>query len=209
MTAAQEQYAKGMRQRIMAICSKRGWDYEESHRNFEAWVGVASLRAMTIDQLKEILGVLGSSGAAAGGRYERPSRPLDEMTTKEERAGGMATEKQIRYASLIARRYAELKGIPPEKAFKGYHKWLKHHSGEDTVAFCDKYQASKIISMMEIQFIKEFGKDEYRKLTGKTWQYRGKKYTKYTEAAKHTRKYRYKDNYSGAGVPSEPPLNEE
>lgn len=181
---------KTIRQTIMITIRQKHphWDEEFRRDMFQEWVGERRLTKMSPEQLTRVMAIVNDSGA-----IENPSTPLPEMAPNWGlRAPGMSTNKQIYYASLMARRYAELKGIPADKAFTAWHDWARRYCKIDHISFCTSRQASRAISIMEGVFIKEFGAAEYESLTGKTWQYRGKAYRDCKTRTEHTRKYTHK-----------------
>jgi len=174
MTEKQISYAKSLRQQIMITAkSGYGWDNEEAHDHFRSLGYGDSLRALSIRDLKELLQTLRHPGIA------KPGKPLAEMDVHRKSANCMATEKQIRYAGILAARYAALKGIPSGKAFDAWHRFVNKYQKIDAIQFCKKVKASEVISVMERVFITTFGAHEFRALTGKTWMYNGQAYKKY------------------------------
>lgn len=174
MTDKQEAYARKLRQMIMAVATaKQGWDYPTSHTYFDMWGFGTSLRALDIDQLLELLATV------RGHSYAKPGKPIKEMNAHRKSAPGMATDKQIRYAGVLAGRYAQLRGISQKNAFASWHDWVCKYQGIDALQWVTKGKATETISVMERVFITTFGVNEFVALTGKDWARRSPKYAKY------------------------------
>lgn len=187
MTAKQEAYAKQLRQTIMAIA--RGylkWSAEEAHGYFIQWGFGDSLRKLDVGSLRELETQIASVAGIADPKRCRhtptaPGAPLKEFKPKRPSAAGMATPKQLAYAGILAKRYAEKKGIPQEKAFEAWHAFVSKYQKIDHLMWCTKQQATKVIAVMERVFITTFDNDAFYELTGHTWQYRGTTYQKYNK----------------------------
>lgn len=189
MTAAQEKYATMLRQKIMATAKAGlGWDSDTAHQNFAAWGYGESLRQLTIDDLLQLKSTLYQAISGARVDYkrqrvqpEKPGKPLPEVQAERKSAKLMATEHQINYAGVLARRYAELRKIPADEAFACWHEFVNKYQKIDHIQWCSKRKATVVLAVMERAFITTFGADEFYQLTGHTWMYRGERYAKYCQ----------------------------
>jgi hypothetical protein len=187
MSPAQEELAKKLRQIVMIEARKNGWSQEEAHEYFEEWGYGKSLRELTIDQLHEVKRLILRARDGKRDIPLKPTTPLDEITPNSSSAEGMATPKQVYYAGVLARRYAELRGISADDSFTAWHHFVSKYQKIDHIQFCTKNKATKVIAIMERAFITTFGNKEFHDLTGHTWQYRGKRYRKYGGTPEHPR----------------------
>jgi hypothetical protein len=188
MTPAQEKLVRKLRQIVMIEAGKNGWNREEAHEYFEEWGYGKSLRELSIDQLHEVKRLILRARDGKRDLPSKPSAPLEGITPNSSSAEGMATPKQVYYTGILARRYAELREIPPDQALGAWHHFVSKYQKIDHIQFCTKRKATIVLAVMERAFITEFGNKEFHDLTGHTWQYRGKRYRKYGGTSEHPRK---------------------